>query len=92
MSRYCLPLSSSHLPGEWLRGGSVPSRNAPLPPLFLMGVIWQPYGRLPTDKLPSFKGLSHDVPDFRPQLRFEKLSCASPGLRVRGAQQGHINA
>ena len=31
--------------------------RASIRPLFLMGVVWEPYGRLPTYKLPTCKGL-----------------------------------
>ena len=31
--------------------------RAPISPLDLMGVVWEPYGRLPTYKLPSCNGL-----------------------------------
>ena len=31
--------------------------RAPISPLDLMGAVWEPYGRLPTYKLPSCNGL-----------------------------------
>ena len=34
-----------------------PSRKAASSPWFVTGVFWEPYGRLPTYKLPTCKGL-----------------------------------